>query len=100
MAECVIPMCGGDGEITSCCGHGHFIHSSCLNNLTASTYPSPPLCPMCRDVTLGKVSLCIFPDLIYMQFTPFSDSVGIAANMIGSRDYTRLKESRYVFPHH
>jgi hypothetical protein len=89
-AECAIPMCGGEGELTLFCNNGHRMHSECIEALVKSTYPTPPPCPLCRDQSVGAVSMSVMPDLLYMALTPFSQTAAVVAMMIGEREYQTM----------
>ena len=88
--ECAIPMCGGEGRLSLFCNNGHYMHEECIDALVKSTYPTTPLCPMCRDRSMDAIVKSVMPDLLYMSLTPFSRTAALVAMMIGEREYQTL----------
>lgn len=95
MAECAIPMCGGDEEgddssatLRPSCENGHFLHAGCASALARSTYPDMPLCPMCRSGVIGVIAASVAPDASFLLTkTQFSPIAAVLAMCIGRREY-------------
>jgi hypothetical protein len=48
--ECSITMCGMDGPLLRLCGNGHYIHSTCFENMCYNSSSIDVItCPQCRE---------------------------------------------------
>ena len=92
--ECTIPMCGGEGKLVLYCGNNHYMHESCIYDLTRHEYPRGAVCPMCRDEAVAQMAMTVVPDLLYMELTPFSLTAAKTAVYIGKVEFVKLTSRR------
>ena len=81
--ECAITMCGDEGPLYPMCENGHHIHANCLQLIAESSYPHPPLCPMCRSSAVSTLSSSIAVPIELLSRTPFSLLGATVAVLVG-----------------
>lgn len=81
--ECSITMCGDDGPLHPMCEHGHWIHANCLQLIAESSFPHPPLCPICRSAAISAMSNSAAVPVELLTRTPFSMLGATVAVLVG-----------------
>lgn len=91
--QCAVSMCGvEDQQLVNCCGNGHMMHPECIYQLALSSYPKQPVCPLCRNDTLGRMACVAVPSrTLALSVTPFSEFAGWVAVRIGSQEHSQEK---------